>query len=94
MQRLLGANKMDDKSYNECMKGLLHKDKSQCNSPFFLHSRRKDVENQRQTSKMLKTQVAEADPSDFLVSLEESVFSIFRKSKFQVGLWLEEMLFL
>ena len=62
--------------------------------PFFLHSRHKDVENQRQTSKMLKTQVAEADPSDFLVSLEESVFSIFRKSIFQVGLWLEEMLFL
>jgi len=24
MQRLFGANKMDDKSYNECMKGLLH----------------------------------------------------------------------
>ena len=62
--------------------------------PFFLHSRRKDVENQRPTSKMLKTQVAEADPTDFLVSLEESVFSIFRKSKFQVGLLLEEMLFL
>ena len=48
---------------------------------FFLHSRRKDVENQRQTSKMLKTQVAEADPSDFLVSLEESVFFDFQKIK-------------
>ena len=28
MQRLFGANKMDDKIYNECMKGLLHKEKS------------------------------------------------------------------
>ena len=62
--------------------------------PFFLLSRRKDVENQRQTSKMLKTSSTKADPSDFTKSLEESVFSIFRKSEFQVGLGLDEMLFL
>jgi len=24
MQRLFGANKMDDKSYNECMKRMMH----------------------------------------------------------------------
>ena len=62
--------------------------------PFFLLSRRKDVESQREASKMLKTQSAKADPSNILKSLEESAFSIFKKSEFQVGFWLDEMLFL
>lgn len=33
--------------------------------PFLYTSRRKNVENKRQTSKMLKTQSAKIDPSDF-----------------------------
>ena len=78
----------------ENAKGAVAQGRKPVQQPFFLLSRRKDVENQRQTSKMLKTESTKADPSDFLESLEESVFSIFRKSEFQVGLGLDEMLFL
>ena len=34
MQRLFGANKMDEKIYNEGMKGLLHKDKTGVTASF------------------------------------------------------------
>jgi hypothetical protein len=47
------------------LKGAVAQGRKPVQQPFLYTSRRKNVENKRQTSKMLKTQSAKIDPSDF-----------------------------
>ena len=59
---------MGSKRKQQQKEGAVAQGRKPVQQPLFLLSRRKGVESQRQTSKMLKTQSAKADPSDFLKS--------------------------
>ena len=71
----------------------MHKDKSQCSSPFFLHSRCKECAKIASDEQNVENLVNKNRPFRLFEVIGRVCFSIPRKSEFQVGFWLDEMLF-